>query len=128
MIIHYVFADGTKDTVEVDEEIGMVILESRRLESNYDRKERYHNYSLDSTEFEGAEYVDEHEPLADLIAAQDRKKLNEALMQLTDTQRKRLLQSANGLTTREIAIREGINHATIVRSIEKAQKNLKKFL
>lgn len=53
MKINYTFANGEISDVEVSEEIGTMILDSRREESNLDRKERYHCYSLDGAEFEG---------------------------------------------------------------------------
>ena len=40
MKITYKFADDTTSEVEVSEEIGTLIMESRRVESNGDRKER----------------------------------------------------------------------------------------
>ncbi len=42
--------------VEVEDSIGAFIVEDRRLEDNFSRKERYHCYSLDAVQFEGAEY------------------------------------------------------------------------
>ena len=42
MKIKYEFADGTVSEVEVEESIGEVIIEDRRLEDNLSRKERYH--------------------------------------------------------------------------------------
>ena len=54
MKINYTFANGETSDVEVREEIGNLILDSRREESNQDRKERYHCYSLDAAEYEGA--------------------------------------------------------------------------
>ena len=52
MKIKYEFADGTVSEVEVEESIGAVIIEDRRLEDNLSRKERYHCYSLDAAQFE----------------------------------------------------------------------------
>ena len=46
MKITYAFADGTTSVVEVDDEIGAYIMDSRRHEDNNDRRHRYHNYSL----------------------------------------------------------------------------------
>ena len=40
MKIKYEFADGTVSEVEVEESIGAVIIEDRRLEDNLSRKER----------------------------------------------------------------------------------------
>ena len=49
--INYTFANGETSDVEVNEEIGNLILDSRREESNQDRKERYHCYSLDAADY-----------------------------------------------------------------------------
>ena len=46
----------------MEESIGEVIIEDRRLEDNLSRKERYHCYSLDAAQFEGAEYASEETP------------------------------------------------------------------
>ncbi len=40
MKIKYEFADGTVSEVEVEESIGAVIIEDRRMEDNLSRKER----------------------------------------------------------------------------------------
>ena len=56
MKIKYEFADGKVSEVEVEDSIGAFIVEDRRLEDNFSRKERYHCYSLDAVQFEGAEY------------------------------------------------------------------------
>jgi hypothetical protein len=57
MKIQWKFADGTTSEVEVNEELGNYITASRREESNLDRKERYHCYSLDAIDYEGLEYA-----------------------------------------------------------------------
>lgn len=45
MKITYKFTTGEVTEVEVSDEIGAVIVESRRKEENLARKERYHCYS-----------------------------------------------------------------------------------
>lgn len=40
----------------MEDSIGAVIVEDRRREDNLSRRERYHCYSLDAAQFEGAEY------------------------------------------------------------------------
>lgn len=62
MKINYTFANGETSDVEVNEEIGNLILDSRREESNQDRKERYHCYSLDAAVYEGRDYADGETP------------------------------------------------------------------
>ena len=48
MTVEYKFADGTVSEVEVSEEIGTYIMDSRRKESSANRKERYHCCPLDA--------------------------------------------------------------------------------
>lgn len=51
-----------------------------------------------------------------------------ALDKLTDTQRRRyILHNANGLTTRQIAEREGVSRAAVVYSLQWAEKKIKKY-
>ena len=63
MKIKYEFADGTVSEVEVEESIGAVIIEDRRLEDNLSRKERYHCYSLDAAQFHA---TGTHEAIIDM--------------------------------------------------------------
>ena len=54
---------------------------------------------------------------------------NRALEILTDVQRRRyLLYRLDGLTMRQIADMEGVVHSKIQKSIESAEKKIKKFL
>ena len=97
MKINYTFANGETSEVDVSEEIGNVILDFRREESNLDRKERYHCYSLDAAEFEGSDYADVATP-------------------------ERLLLYAEGNSLREIARMECVDHKAVKKSIEVAKK------
>ncbi len=62
MKIRYEFADGTVSEVELEECIGTVIIEDRRLKDSLSRRERYHCDSLDAAQFGGMEYSDEETP------------------------------------------------------------------
>ena len=115
MKINYTFANGETSDVEVNEEIGNLILDSRREESNQDRKERYHCYSLDAAEYEGEDYADGSTPI------------KEAFEQLSEVQRRRLLMLAEGVSLREIARREGKDIKSIRESIERARKKFLKY-
>ena len=125
MKIKYEFVDGTTTEVEVSEEVGTVIVDSRRKESNLDRKERRHCYSYDAIEYEGEEYgaYDYYECMDESISRDAR--IRAAFDTLTEVQKRRLLMLANGLSMREIARREGIKHHAVMESIEGARK---KFL
>ena len=103
MKINYTFANGETSDVEVNEEIGNLILDSRREESNQDRKERYHCYSLDAAEYEGADYADGSTPETELFRQLENQRIKEAFGQLSEVQRRRLLMLAEGVSLREIA-------------------------
>ena len=127
MKIRYEFANGEVTEVEVSEEVGAVIVESRREEENLARKNRYHCYSLDDIDYEGLEYADPHTPEEDFISRENKKAILSALTILTETQKRRLLLYAGGLSYREIARREGVDHKKVIKSVEAAKEKIKKY-
>ncbi|MCX4325584.1 MAG: hypothetical protein OSJ59_21935, partial [Lachnospiraceae bacterium] len=122
MKIRYEFVDGEISEVEVAEEIGSVIVESRRLEDNLSRKERYHCYSLDAVDFEGNEYADRDTPESLLEQMVDKRHIKGLLERMSEVQRRRLLLYAQGKSLREIARLEGVDHKAVKKSIEAAKK------
>lgn len=127
MKINYTFANGEVSEVEVNEEIGNVILDSRREENNLDRKERYHCYSMDAADYEGEEYADQETPESVLFLQLENQRIAEAFDKLSEVQKRRLLMLAQGLSVRQIARREGKDIKTIRESIEGARKKFLKF-
>lgn len=122
MKINYTFATGETSEVEVTEEIGNVILDSRREESNLDRKERYHCYSMDAADFEGGDYADGDTPETVLFSQLENQHIADLLDGLPEIQRRRLLLYAAGKSLREIARMEGVDHKAVKKSIEAAKK------
>lgn len=128
MIIKYTFATNEETEVEVSEEIGTVILESRRKESNGDRKERAHCWSLDAIAYEGDEYGIPDYTEAMFDGSDERAiRIREAFSHLTDTQQRRMLMLASGLSEREIARREGVAVRAVEESIAYARKKFFKY-
>ncbi len=129
MKITYKFADNTVSEVEVSEEVGTLIMDSRRIEENAARKERYHCWSLDAIDYEGAEYGTPDFTDALFDGSEERDALvRAAFFHLSDVQRRRLLMLASGLSLREIARREGKDIKTVRESIDGARKKfLKNF-
>lgn len=128
MKIKYTFDNGETTEVEVSDEIGTFVTESRRKEENANRKERYHCYSLDAIDYEGMEYSDPDftDALFDESAEQN-ERVRAAFSHLTETQKRRLMMLAAGLSEREIARREGHDIKTIRESIDGARKKFLKF-
>lgn len=126
MKIKWTFAEGPSSEVEVNEEIGNFIIDSRRKEENAARNSRRRCYSLDAIDFEGEEFgYNDPNYLEEEETTQEMKKL---LSHLTETQRRRLLMYAKGLTYREIAAIEGANPKSVYECVEGARKKLKNFI
>lgn len=127
MKIKYEFINGETTEIEVDENIGTFILDSRRNEENLARKERYHCYSSDIA-WEGEAYADPDTPESLMFQKYENKRLTSALSELTEVQKRRFIKFAEGMSVREIARQEDANFKSIHDSIEQARKKLKKFL
>ena len=122
MKIKYTFANGDVSEVEVSEDVGSIIVDSRRKEDNLDRKERYHCYSYDSIDYEGEEYADPDTPDSLLERDELSKRVQSAMSHLSEIQVRRLTLFAEGLSIREIARMEGVDHKAVSKSIESAKK------
>ena len=122
MKINYTFNNGENSEVEVNEESGAVILESRRKEENMERNRRRRCYSLDDVDFEGDDFADERTPESLFMEQLDNEHIKETLDKLSETQRRRLLMYAEGMSIEDIARVEGVYHTSISRSIEAARK------
>ncbi len=132
MKIIYKFADGSVSEIEVEEEVGQAIIVSRREEENYERKMRYHcPISIDKLEYEGMQFADPDTPMSILerkIEEEQQKALNDYVMShLTETQRRRILMVADGMTTREIAEIEGVAQQVVSKSIIATRKKAAKL-
>ena len=122
MKIKYTFANGDVSEVEVSEDVGSIIVDSRRKEDNLDRKERYHCYSYDAIDYEGEEYADPDTPDSLLERDELSKRVQSAMSHLSEIQVRRLTLFAEGLSIREIARMEGVDHKAVCKSIESAKK------
>lgn len=127
MKIKYEFINGETTEIEVDETIGTFIVDSRRIEDNLARKERYHCYSSDVA-WEGEDYADPDTPESLLLAKENGNAFLEAFSRLSTLQQERLLAIVAGKNIMDIARDEGKNYKTVYESIESARKKLKKFL
>ena len=106
MKITYEFADGTRSEVDVDEELGTLIINSRKEEHARCEKERYHCISLDDVEYEGLEFADPDTPESLREQTELSERINKALSSLSDIQRKSLLMLANGMSSNRHLRRE----------------------
>jgi len=127
MIIKYKFATGEVTEVEVSDEIGAVIIASRRAEHALSERNRYHCYSLDAILYEGNEYGECDEYAFEDDSTERAERVRAAFSHLTKTQQRRMRLYADGKTLREIAAMENASFQSVSESIEAARKKFLKF-
>lgn len=128
MEIKYKFANGEERYVEVSEEIGEAILESRRKEGNINKKEYRHSaYSIDAVEYEGEELADRDTPERVMMEREEVDLINTFAKLLTETQKKYLKMRLDGMSIAEIARKENKSYMTIKDSLSCIQKKFKTF-
>lgn len=127
MKIKYEFINGESTEIEVEEGIGTWILDSRRVEENLARKERYHCYSSDVA-WEGLDYADFDTPESTYIQKCNENDFAEVYETLTEVQKRRLELLLDGLSLREIARREGVEIKSVRETMEQIRKKYKKFI
>ena len=128
MKVRYEFANGDVSVVEVSEDIGEMIMSSRREEESALRQQRRYCCSLYDMDYEGEYFADYHTPESEYEEKIRSEKIRAALASLTDTQRRRLMMLVDGMTLREIAIVEGASHKNVWKSIEQAKEKIKSFI
>ena len=128
MEIKYKFANGEESYVEVSEEIGASILESRRKEGNLNKKEYRHSaYSIDALVYEGEELADRETPESVMMEREEVDLINTFAKLLTETQKRYLKMRLDGMSITEIAKKENKSYMTIKDSLSCIQKKFKTF-
>lgn len=130
MKIKYKFATGEMTEVEVSEEIGTVILDSRREEHANNERHRYHTaFSLDDMNYEGRDnFSAADNPEKEYMEKEFAKKCAAMLSQLTPAQKRRFEMYRDGMSIAEIARKEKAAFNSVKESIESSQKKLQKLL
>ena len=123
----------TEDTfIEVSDEVAAFLEEDRRLQINYAQYIRDNKafYSLDAGDGIEAEALNLPEQPDEALERMELERLlKEALAQLTETQRRRLLASVlNDESNQRIAKRESVDESAVRRSIQRGLAALKKIL
>ena len=126
--IMYKLADGKRIRLEVTSEVKDLLEQAdRQIRSQRRQERRRHTEYIDG--LTDTTIVCPQEDFADLVDRMDSyKRLYSAIEKLTDVQKRRLcLYFFGGLTYREIADFENVNHRTVIRSVEQALCRLRKY-
>lgn len=129
-IYTYHFVDGTKNNVEVTNEMFAILTEldeqERKCNYNYSR----HNCPLSAMDYEGEAFADlRQEPYERLLQIEKQGKIQSALEMLTEHQRSLIEQVfVEGIPQREVAKQKGVTAVAICRQIDRISKKLEKLL
>lgn len=131
MKVTYKFADGTSSVVEVSDEIGTMIVDSRREEDTAAKYAQRHSWSIDSLAYEGLDYASYDRYFENEPDEEEQARMVEIIgiyRSLSDKQKRRLRLFASGKTYREIAEIEKCPVSAIHESIGRILKKFEKFL
>ena len=126
----YYFADGTRNTIQIDDEWHALLQElddeERKNNYNYNR----HNAALSSFDYEGDVFEDASADLfSNLMREELREQIDKAVGTLTICQRE-LFEAyfVNGKKITEIARIQGVCHQAISRRLERIKRKLQKIM
>ena len=130
MKITYKFVTGETMKIEVADEIGTVILKSRRKEHADNERHRYHaEFSLDEAVYEGSVFSSAGSDPADVVIRKESDdECEERLSKLTPVQRRRLEKLMDGMSIADIARSENAAFNSVRESIQSARAKLRKFM
>ena len=129
LLIKYTFATGEGTEVEVSEEIGAVVLDLDRQEYNANHRETRRHCSLEAYNLDDALIPSDENVEEDFLRKEQYARLYAALGKLDPRQRYLVEQVyLRGRKITDIARDEGRHHSSIQETLNRALKNLKKFL
>lgn len=126
MEYRYAFATGM-ETVEISGEWAAVLEEMDHEEQLSNRRESRRHQSLDELLTGGIDFAGEGDAETPLLAKEFAGELQQALQQLTEVQKRRVMMRCRGLTIREVARRENVSAMACEESIWFALKKIKIF-
>ena len=128
MFIEYKIDRKHSVMVEVTPEVAQFILDSDTEMRNAEQRERYHvPYHINALEYEGMEYADPDTTEDIVLRNDENRELYDCLSFLTESQLRRLVLKAEGMTLREIAAAEGTSVNAVAESLMAARKKLEKY-
>lgn len=126
----YYFADGTKNTIEVEDKWFDILTEM----DDQERKARYnyrrHNVPLSAFSYDGEKFIDPNGDIfVKLMQTVEREKFDKALDSLTDCQRK-LFEAVyyEGKKIVDIALEQGVGQPAISNRLERIRNKIAKSL
>lgn len=123
------FATGESTTIEVDEKWVTVLIDEDRIEYNANHRETRRHCSLEAYNLDDALFPSDEDVVRDILAAEERRHLQESIGRLEPRQQKLIHQIYfEGRTFTSIAQEEGVDRTAVSKATKRAIHKLKKFL
>ena len=129
MKVRYEFVTGEVSEIEVEENLGELLVALDRQQYNNDHKETRRHTSLDGMGYEGEFFVSDADTAGEVEWREDIARLFAAMDRLNPEQRELLLKVYfKGQSCASIAEAEGVDKSAISHRLERIYKKLKKYL
>jgi len=129
MKVRYEFVTGEVSEIEVEENLGELLVDLDRQQYNNDHKERRRHTSLDGMGYEGEFFVSDADTAGEVEWREDIARLFAAMDRLSPEQRELLLKVYfKGLSCASIAEAEGVDKSAISHRLERIYRKMKKIL
>ena len=129
MKVRYEFVTGEVSEIEVEENLGELLVDLDRQQYNNDHKETRRHTSLDGMGYEGEFFVSDADTAGEVEWREDIARLFAAMDRLNPEQRELLLKVYfKGQSCVSIAEAEGVDKSAISHRLERIYKKLKKYL
>lgn len=129
MKVRYEFVTGEVSEIEVEENLGELLVDLDRQQYNNDHKETRRHTSLDGMGYEGEFFVSDADTAGEVEWREDIARLFAAMERLNPAQRELLLKVYfKEQSCASIAEAEGVDKSAISHRLERIYKKLKKYL
>ena len=129
MKVRYEFVNGEISEIEVDDNLGELLVDFDRQEYNNDHKETRRHVSLDGMEYEGELFASVADTADEVERREELAQLMRAMEALSPSQRE-LVQKVffENQKIVDIAREEGVSHAAIHDRLKRIYKKIKNNL
>ena len=127
--VRYEFVNGEISEIEVDDNLGELLVDFDRQEYNNDHKETRRHTSLDGMEYEGEAFLSPADTEEQVLKREDMARLLRAMEALTPAQRelvRRVYFENESIAA--VARSEGVHESSIRERLRWIYKKLKKLL
>ena len=129
MKVRYEFVTGEVSEIEVEENLGELLVDLERQEYNNDHKETRRHTSLDGMEYEGEFFVSDVDTAGEVEWREEIARLFAAMDRLSPKQRELIHKVFfEDMKIVDIAREEGVSHVAVLDRLKRIYQKIKNYL